>query len=120
MDLVVLIIVVVLVVVVVGVVVVVVVEITASTLVRFIQDKSLHKGRSFLTRKTSHQYYEVYRPWFNVLDLLISRSDLYVTHWPGGTRFPNVTALAEEPSAGDKILILRVGTVATLRRVVLV
>ena len=31
-----------------------------------------------------------------------------------------VTELAEEPSAGDKILILQVGTVATLRKVVLV
>ena len=31
-----------------------------------------------------------------------------------------VTELAEEPSAGDKILILQAGTVATLRKVVLV
>ena len=37
-----------------------------------------------------------------------------------GLRSPNVTALAEGPSAGDKILILWVDTVATLCKVVLV
>ena len=37
-----------------------------------------------------------------------------------GLDFRMVTELAEEPSAGDKILILRAGTVATLRKVVLV
>ena len=37
-----------------------------------------------------------------------------------GLRFPIVTALAEEPSAGDKILILWVDMVTTLRKVVLV
>ena len=37
-----------------------------------------------------------------------------------GLEFRSITALAEEPSAGDKILILRAGTVATLRKVVLV
>ena len=37
-----------------------------------------------------------------------------------GLRSPNVTTLAEGPSAGDKIRILRADTVATLRKVVLV
>ena len=37
-----------------------------------------------------------------------------------GLDFRILTALAEVPSAGDKILILRAGTVATLRKVVLV
>ena len=37
-----------------------------------------------------------------------------------GLDFRMFTALAEEPSAGDKILILQAGTVATLRKVVLV
>ena len=37
-----------------------------------------------------------------------------------GLDFRMVTELAKEPSAGDKILILRAGTVETLRKVVLV
>ena len=37
-----------------------------------------------------------------------------------GLNFRMVTALAKKPFAGDKILILRAGTVATLRKVVLV
>ena len=37
-----------------------------------------------------------------------------------GLEFRMISALAEDPSAGDTKLILRAGTVATLRKVVLV